>query len=152
VQTVLRHFGSRDGLFEAAMTHGQQATADERRAPVGDVEEAVRILMDHYEQRGRGVLLLLAQEPVEPRVAQITDDGRLLHRRWVQEVFEPFLPAGAAWRDEAVDLLVVATDVYAWKLLRVDRGLSRKVTQQRRHHLVRAVLAGLGHNPSRSES
>ena len=96
VQTVLRHFGSRDGLFEAAMTHGQQAVSDERRAPVGDVEEAVRILMDHYEQRGRGVLLLLAQEPVEPRVAQVTDEGRLLHRRWVQEVFEPFLPAGAA--------------------------------------------------------
>jgi AcrR family transcriptional regulator len=146
VQTVLRHFGSRDGLFDAAMTHGQLAAAEERRAPVGDVEEAVRILMDHYEQRGRGVLLLLAQEQVDARVAQITRDGRLLHRRWVEEVFGPLLPAGAAWRDEAVDLLVVATDVYAWKLLRLDRELSRAATQRRMHHLVGMVLAGLGHD------
>ncbi|MBV9831875.1 MAG: TetR/AcrR family transcriptional regulator [Marmoricola sp.] len=150
VQTVLRHFGSRDALFDAAMTHGQGAVADERRAPVGEVEEAVRILMDHYEQRGRGVLLLLAQEQVDQRVMQITRDGRLLHRRWVEEVFEPFLPQAAAWRDEAVDLLVVATDVYAWKLLRLDRALSRKATEQRMHHLVRTVLAGLGQHP-RSE-
>jgi hypothetical protein len=44
-------------------------------------------------------------------------------------------------RDEAIDLLVVATDVYTWKLLRHDRGLSRSATQERMRALVDAVLA-----------
>jgi hypothetical protein len=35
-----------------------------------------------------------------------------------------------------VDLLVVATDVYAWKLLRRDRGLSRNQTTERVRRLV----------------
>ena len=70
VQTVLRHFGSRDALFDAAIAHGQLAAAEERRAPRGDVEQALRVLMDHYEKQGRGVLLLLAQEQVGPSGAR----------------------------------------------------------------------------------
>ena len=92
---------------------------------MGDVAEAVRILMDHYEKRGSSVLLLLAQEQSEEQVARITSNGRALHRTWVAEVFQPFLPAGRGAREELLDLLVVATDVYAWKLLRLDRGLGR---------------------------
>ena len=40
-----------------------------------------------------------------------------------------------------VDLLVVATDVYTWKLLRRDRRLSVRRTCERMESLVRAVLA-----------
>ena len=40
-----------------------------------------------------------------------------------------------------VDLLVVATDVYTWKLLRRDRRLSVARTRERMEALVRAVLA-----------
>jgi AcrR family transcriptional regulator len=144
VQTVLRHFGSRDGLFDAAIQHASRDVTEERRVPPGEVDLALRVLMDHYELRGRGVLLLLAQEEVDERVRQITDSGRQLHRVWVDEVFEPLLPHDPAAREEGVDLLVVATDVYAWKLLRLDRGLSRGQAQQRMHHLVRAVLTDLG--------
>jgi AcrR family transcriptional regulator len=144
VQTVLRHFGSRDGLFDAAIQHASRDVTEERRVPPGEVDLALRVLVDHYELRGRGVLLLLAQEQDDERVRQITDGGRQLHRRWVEEVFAPLLPHNAAEREEGVDLLVVATDVYAWKLLRLDRGLSRAQSQQRMHHLVRAVLTHLG--------
>jgi hypothetical protein len=56
-------------------------------------------------------------------------------------VFAPYLPAAGRRRDELVDLLVVATDVYAWKLLRRDRGLSRHDCENRIAGLVRAVLA-----------
>ena len=38
----------------------------ERRVEPGDVEAAVRVVVAHYEQRGDGVLLLLAQEGSEP--------------------------------------------------------------------------------------
>jgi hypothetical protein len=40
-----------------------------------------------------------------------------------------------------VDLLVVATDVYAWKLLRRDAGHSRDKTEHSMRHLVDAILA-----------
>lgn len=144
VQTVLRQFGSRTALLDQAAAHVRRSVEQERQAPRGDVADALRVLVDHYEKRGDAVLLLLAQERVEDFVRQITDAGRALHRSWVEDVFGPFLPHADAARGQAVDLLVVATDVYAWKLLRRDRGLSRARTQQRMELLVRTVLAGLG--------
>lgn len=144
VQTVLRHFGSRADLFDRVATEVRTTVVQERRTPVGVVDEAIRVLAEHYEARGDVVLLLLAQERIDETVARITEAGRALHRSWVEEVFAPFLPAAGTTREEAVDLLVVATDVYAWKLLRRDRGLSRPRTRQRMELLVRTVLAGLG--------
>ena len=147
VQTVLRHFGSRSGLVEAAMVFGQGQVIEQRRAPAGDVSAAVRALVDHYERDGATALLMLAQEDTEPLMARITSEGKLLHRTWVSDVFAPYLPPAGKRREELVDLLVVATDVYAWKLLRRDRGLSRFDTENRISSLVRAVLAA--HPPTR---
>lgn len=140
VQTVLRHFGSRADLVEAAFDHTTDEVVQERRTPVGDVEAAVRVIVDHYESRGDGVLVLLAQELTEDLARRVTERGRAMHRAWVEEVFAPFLDRPD--NDEVVDLLVVATDVYAWKLLRRDRGLSRDGSQARITRLVSSVLAG----------
>jgi AcrR family transcriptional regulator len=143
VQTVLRRFGSRAELFEHAYRHGREQIVLERRAPAGDVAAAMGVLAEHYERHGRASLLFLAQEDREPMAAQITAEGRALHRAWVQEVFEPFLPDAGGKREEAVDLLVVACDVYTWKLLRLDRGLSRTQTMRRMQRLVRTLLTDL---------
>ena len=140
VQTVLRHFGTRNGLEEAAIEHARGEVAAERRTPVGDVAAAVRVLVDHYEERGDGVLLLLAQEASSELARRITEGGRRFHREWVAEVFAPYV-ARAADPDELVDLLVVATDVYAWKLLRRDRAASRRQAEDRITRLVGSVLA-----------
>jgi AcrR family transcriptional regulator len=140
VQTVLRRFGSRAGLIEAATLHGSQQVGEERRAPVGDVAAAVDVVVDHYELRGDGVVLLLAQETTDPQVRRITDNGRRLHRDWVETVFAPYLPDSHAARTELVDLLSVATDVHTWRQLRRDRGLDRATTARRMHLLVSALL------------
>jgi AcrR family transcriptional regulator len=140
VQTVLRHFGSRAGLVEASVERAQEAVADERRTPVGDVAAAVRVIVDHYEQRGDQALLMLAQEGHEELMRRMTDLGKAMHRAWVVEVFAPSL-AVADDADALTDLLVVATDVYTWKLLRRDRRLSRQRTEDRIRRLVDAVLA-----------
>jgi AcrR family transcriptional regulator len=140
VQTVLRRFGSKSGLLEAAREHARTVIAEERRAPVGDVAAAVRAVVEHYEHRGDSVILMLAQERVDEQIRAMTDEGRRFHARWVEEVFAPYLPVGRAARDERVALLVLATDVYAWKLLRRDQGAGRAVTEQRMERLVRAVL------------
>ncbi len=141
VQTVLRQFGSRAGLFEATAQHAARLVAAEREAPPGDVTGAVRVLLDHYERRGDATVLMLAQESSDPVVAAVVENGRALHRTWVIDVFTPLLrTAEQSAHAETIDLLVVATDVYAWKLLRRDRGLSRTEVEQRMTRLIGAVL------------
>jgi AcrR family transcriptional regulator len=138
VQTVLRQFGSRDGLFDATLDYANSMIVEERRAPVGDVDAAVRVVMDHYELRGDAAMMMLAQETSETYVMlRVTDRGRKTHRDWVETVFAPYVAGDTS----LVDLLVVATDVYTWKLLRRDRRLSRAQTEKRMRTLVAAVLA-----------
>ena len=139
VQTVLRQFGSRDQLFAAASDHAMKVTAEERRTPAGDVAAAFRVLGEHYEKDGRRALLMLAQEDHDPFARTMTDRGKAMHRDWVREVFAP-----ATDDEEVLDLLVVATDVYTWKLLRIDRGLSRATTLRRMQALAEGVLGAAG--------
>src|SRR3954454_24266743 len=48
VQTVIRRFGGREGLFAAALERESGRVRDQRdTAPVGDVPTAVRVLLDH---------------------------------------------------------------------------------------------------------
>jgi hypothetical protein len=56
-------------------------------------------------------------------------------------MFAPALGAHPpAGRDALLDLLVVATDVYTWKLLRRDRRLSRRPAESRVRQLVEQIL------------
>ena len=137
VQTVLRQFGSRAGLIEATVAHARAHVVEERTPPPEDAAAALSLLVDHYEKRGDEVLLLLAQERTDPVVRSITDGGKSEHRWWIEQVFE-------SSDDALTDLLVVATDVYAWKLLRRDRGLTRRQTEQRIRSMVEAILAAAG--------
>src|SRR4051794_12812167 len=63
VQTVLRGFGSKEGLAEAAAEVGQEKVRAARdEAPIGDTVGAIRNLIEHYEEWGERVLLMLSQE------------------------------------------------------------------------------------------
>jgi AcrR family transcriptional regulator len=135
VRTVLRHFVSREGLMSACMEAAMADIEAERRTPAGDVTAAVRTVVDHYEARGRTALLLLAQEDEDEFARTAAAAGKAMHRDWVRDAFAP-----ATTDETLLDLLVVATDVYAWKLLRLDRGLSREETETRLRALVRALL------------
>lgn len=130
VRTVLRHFGSREGLFDAVGAFVRELVIAERAAPVGDVAAAANTIVDHYELRGDLVLRMLEEASTDHRVAALVADGRRLHREWVQTVFAPQLAASPG-KAALEDLLVVATDVYTWKLLRRDDRLSRARTVQR---------------------
>jgi AcrR family transcriptional regulator len=142
VQTVLRHFGSRDGLFDVAAAQAQAEVLDERRPVTDDVEGALTALVAHYELRGDFVLGILAEETRDPRAAALTNSGKRLHREWVRETFAHDLaeirPEEA---DLLTDLLVVATDVYAWKLLRRDRSLSAAEVVRRFARMAEALTS-----------
>ena len=137
VQTILRHFASKAGLIEATVAYGTELIAAARTADPGDIDSAVHRLLDQYDAgEGKLALLLLAQEETDPEaVATIAATGKSVHRRWVEDVFAPYTNDPAV-----IDLLVVATDVYTWKLLRRDRGLSRIDTEARVHALINAIL------------
>lgn len=140
VQTVLRHFGSRQGLFECALARlGEQVRA-ERKTPVGDVPAAVRTIVTFYDRLGEWTLRLQALEHSDPSSRRTVRLGRRVHREWVTEVFAPQL-AGRRDREELVDLLVVATDVLTWKILRRDGGMDRPTTCRRMRRLVSGILA-----------
>ena len=131
VQTVLRRFGSKDGLFQAAATRERDVVVAQRgTAPVGDTRAAVSVLVDHYEEYGERVLRLLAEETRSPALRAITDSGREVHRQWCAQVFAPALSGlGDTDRDRRLAQLVAVCDVYTWKLLRHDAGLGRQQTE-----------------------
>ncbi|HEY5053865.1 MAG TPA: helix-turn-helix domain-containing protein, partial [Solirubrobacterales bacterium] len=131
VQTVLRRFGDRKGLSRAALLR-LAARVDRKRgsASPGDVEGAVRVLVDHYEEVGDGVLRLLAEEQRRPSLRTLVDMGRDYHREWCERVFAPALEARrGVERERRLGQIVAVTDIYVWKLLRRDRGLSRRQTE-----------------------
>jgi AcrR family transcriptional regulator len=139
VQTILRHFGSRQGLFEQAQARRRAQVRAERATPVGDAVSAVRTIVAFYDRLGEWSLRLQAQEHSDPLTRRTVAYGRRVHRRWVEEVFAPQL-VGRRDREELVDLLVVATDLLTWKILRRDGGMDVPTTCKRMLRLVQAIL------------
>lgn len=130
VQTVLRRFDSKDQLIDVASEVARERVMSQRsEAPVGDIAGVVENLVDHYEEWGDGVLRLLAQEDRVPAFRKATDAGRTLHYEWVERTFAPLLAerAGEA-RERLLAELVAVCDVYFWKILSRDLGLSREQT------------------------
>jgi AcrR family transcriptional regulator len=139
VQTVLRHMGSRNGCFEAVGRAASARVRDQRgHTEPGDVPGAISSLVAHYEAEGRLVLNMLAQEHTGDDMArQATEIGRQYHREWVQRCFGPALDR---LNQEAIDALVAATDLYLWKLMRLDLGRSPAATEAVMTTLVQGVL------------
>lgn len=144
VQTVLRRYQSKDALFEAAVERRTGRIVEQRdTAPAGDLEAAVRILVDHYEELGDRVLRLLGEEDRVPGLRKLTDRGRDYHRRWCERVFAQSLAGlrGAA-RSRRLAQLVAVTDVYTWKLLRREQALSRRQAELAMRELLEPLAGG----------
>jgi AcrR family transcriptional regulator len=142
VQTVIRRFGGRDGLLAAAAQREADRVRRQRdEAPVGDPARAVKVLLDHYEALGDRVLRLLAEEERVPALREIADQGRALHRDWCARVFAPSLEGRTrVQRRRRLAQLVAVCDVYTWKLLRRDAGLSRRQTELAMVELLRPLV------------
>lgn len=144
VRTVIRRFGGKDGLLAAYIAAESPRLRDQRSAPVVRVEDAVAPISAIYEDIGDGVIRNLAQEPLLPELKPMLTLGRREHRALTAQAFATWLePLDKAAKERAVDLLVVALDVYTWKLLRRDMGRSAAETRNAMVHLVQAVLDNL---------
>jgi AcrR family transcriptional regulator len=132
LQTLIRRFPTKEalvaGVGEMLREH---VIAQRSEAPVGDVAGAVANLVEHYEQTGDMTLRLLAQEDRVDPFRQMTEKGRRAHRDWTRRVFAPQLERlPRADRELRLAQLVAICDVYTWKLLRRDQGLSRARTER----------------------
>jgi AcrR family transcriptional regulator len=141
VQTVLRRFGSKDALIDAASEVARERVVSQRgEAPVGDIAGAVENVVDHYEEWGESVLRLLAQEDRVPAFRKTTDAGRALHYEWVERTFAPlFEERTGEDRRRLTAQLVAVCDVYFWKILSRDLGLSREQTALAMREMILAL-------------
>jgi AcrR family transcriptional regulator len=132
VQTVIRRFGGKEGLFSAAVERESARVRAARGAVVpGDVGGAVTNLLEHYEQLGDRVLRMLAEEDRVPALKVVVENGRRMHREWCRHAFGPFLSGlTGVERDRRLAQLVAVCDVHTWMLLRRQAGLSRAQTAQ----------------------
>jgi AcrR family transcriptional regulator len=141
VQTVIRRFGGKEGLVQAAAQEFGRQVMVRRELTVGDLDRAIANLMQDYEVSGDMVIRWLAQEERFPALKPMLDYGRSEHRRWLGEIAAPWLdPLDKDERRRRLDALVVAADVYTWKLLRRDMGRPRAETRSQILRLARAAL------------
>ncbi len=131
-QTVINHFGGKEQLAAATYDQVSEQITSLRYTPeAGDASALVEALVEDYEQTGDAIVRLLALEEKVPSLRPLLARGRDSHREWVREMF---------LAPELAPELVVATDVYTWKLLRRDQGLSRDETVAAMLRIVEALL------------
>jgi AcrR family transcriptional regulator len=141
--TVIHRFGSKEGLVAAVARSGQETVRQQRgQAPVGDLAGAISNLIEHYELWGDSIVHLLSQEAAVPVIREVTNAGRALHVEWVEHAFAPWLPRQRTARRRRLAQLVALMDVYVWKVLSRDRGLSRAQTEAAMREMVSGLLEG----------
>jgi AcrR family transcriptional regulator len=132
-QTIVNHFGSKEGLLDAAVERFEpERFRDECDDPVEGV-------VGDYEGGGDATIRFVALEERVPALRPFLATGRAGHRAWVERAFAGRLPAGGPEREQAVAVHVAATDVSTWKLLRRDLGMSRAETVDAMRVLVDAL-------------
>lgn len=141
-QTVIRRFRSKEGLLAefVKVIPGQIRT--QRSIVPGDIDAAIERVFDLYEEAGDAVMRNLAQESRFAMLRSLIEHGKREHREITAVNFAPFLAhLPKPQQRRAVDALVIATDVYTWKLLRRDMRRSRPEAIVVMTALVRGVLS-----------
>jgi AcrR family transcriptional regulator len=131
VRTILRKFGSKEGLFMATKDidiAGIQSIKNTTR--VGDLDHAVDTLLQEYELTGKAGIRLLSLEQEMALAAMFLKKGRKVHMEWVERVFAPYLPHEQVARRSMLGALYVETDINGWRLLRLDLGYSLEETRE----------------------
>jgi len=109
-------------------------------------------LIAHYEAVGDMVVRFLAQEERHSALRPLLAQGRREHRAWVAERFGSTQSSlSELERERQITRLIVATDIYTWKLLRRDFGKSQDEVLQPNTashiHFVGPIREPVAHGP-----
>jgi len=135
-QTIVLHFKTKDGLFEALLHHHRPREEAAREVTDGDPREAAEKICARYEENGAAVLRMLALEGRLPAADKLVTMGRASHHAWVEHTFTG-LGSGAV-KARRFAQLVAVYDIYTWHLLR--RVLSAEETVTAMAEMARGVL------------
>jgi len=142
VRTLMRQFDSKEGLVAGSIGYMAPEITEGRTVVPGDVDAVIERLFENYEQDGDATIRALAQEGRLPALAPLLANGRAGHRAVTAANFAPWLDAlPERQRAATLDALVIATDVYTWKLLRRDIGRTEEQSKATVRMIVDAVLA-----------
>ena len=142
-QTVLNHCENKAGvLLAAGELFSEEIRELEADAIPGDVTSVVHTTCVRYEVLGDANARWATMGTRAPEVAEGLARGRLGFQAWLEEVLGGHLPTDDPDERRRVLLgLHAALDVFTWKLLRRDLGLSIEQTELQLTDLVRGVLA-----------
>lgn len=143
-QTVLNHCESKAGVLLAAGELFSEEIRDlEADTVPGDVASVVHTTCVRYEVLGDANARWAAMSTRAPEVAEGLARGRLGFQSWLEEMLGDLLPGhdDPAERRRVLYGLHAALDVFTWKLLRRDLGLSQQQTEVQLNDLVLGVLA-----------
>lgn len=140
LQTVLRKFGSKDGLFAAALNERAGRFMEQRTPAAPDPRSAVAALVASYEAIGEANWRMLRYEHLQPTLQMVLAKARAMHRAWIERSFASSLPAKRAEREPMIDALFTVLDFYVWKLHRRDLGRSKDDTEALMTGLVQNIL------------
>ncbi|MFN2594902.1 MAG: TetR/AcrR family transcriptional regulator [Actinomycetota bacterium] len=129
-QTLLRHFGTKDGLLEQTFQRAFERVQEQRmRVPGNDIEAAIENLLQHYDSVGDASLKIAAMRG-GGLIAEIGRRARQLHYDWIDHAFGArlgFMPQRERAHVRAV--LITICDVRAWDILVNELGLNRGETK-----------------------
>lgn len=128
VQTILRAFGSKDGLMVATLESVAPDALDLsvfNNIQVKDLDQLIITMFKVYEKIGDLVIHALAHEHRSPEFQKSLDVGREFHKGWVSDAFDVHIKRRPPNERAALfHALLTATDIYIWKVLRRDEVLS----------------------------
>lgn len=132
VQTVLRRFGDKDGVWaevfarSAEEVYAQRGTIDPE-----SLDMVVDTLLDHYEQWGPTMLKMLAEATTTPSIQPVLADAAAYHHTWCETAFFGALGSlSKTARRRRLATLVAVCDLRTWETLRLRAGLSRQETRR----------------------
>ena len=131
-QTIIRRFGTKDGVARAVTAWLTPQIDAARDVPVGAPPTDVAAALErHYERWGASADRTLRQQDASPALAQAAAGGRRAHREWVERVFPEASP-------DTIGRLIGICGVELWLVLR--RELSASATRDAVRDLITATL------------
>ena len=127
-QTLLRHFGSKDGLLMQSLMRGASQVRDQRwSTPTTDISGAVENVIEHYEEWGERSVRIGAWQRGPTVLALFANAARQIHYDWVEHAFAQWLELlDDETRARRQAILIVLCDVQTWWVLSNDLGLPRR--------------------------
>ena len=132
-QTVIRRFGSKDGLLTATVEREFSRLAADRAAAMGESPQGtLHSLVEYYENNGALILKLYAEGGQAAGVPELAARARAYHVNWCREAFSKALEDGLDYltRERRLAQVVAICDATTWRILRFDGRLSLEQTEQ----------------------